>query len=77
MTAILPGKSIFSPPSPPKPQPLPPLPDPAAAQFEANQKAAEQAAQARRGIASTVQTSGLGDTTAANTKRATLLGSGT
>lgn len=70
----LPGASLFSSPKIPSPPPLPPLPDPNAEEIKRKRKEALTAALRRKGILSTVKTSGLGDTSEAEVKRATLLG---
>lgn len=73
--------SLFSPsPAPIEPPPLPvlpPLPQVDDAAAEAERKKDLQVAAARKGISSTIKTSGLGDTSDPETKRATLLGQGT
>jgi hypothetical protein len=69
------GGNIQTPEPPPLP-PLPPLPTEQEPEIDEADKRALQVAAARKGIQSTIKTSGLGDTSEPVTKRPTLLGQG-
>lgn len=78
ITLTLPGKGvaqIFTGPSKPPAMPPPaPLPTPEDPSVKANAEKERLAAKRRRGIASTIKTSGLGDTSPANVRRPSVLG---
>jgi hypothetical protein len=68
-------KAIFSPPSPPPlPPPPPPPPTPDDPEVKKRSEEIRLSGLRRRGRASTILTSGLGDTTQANVRRNTLGG---
>lgn len=68
----LPGKSIISPKTPALPPEAPPLPTPEDPSVKARATDVANAAKRRAGLAGTVKTSGLGDTSAATVTRKTL-----
>ena len=67
----------FKQPEPPALPPLPPLPTEQEPEIDEADKKALQVAAARKGIQSTIKTSGLGDTSESDdSRRPTLLGQG-
>ncbi len=64
----------FSPSKPPAPEPPPPLPKPDDPEVERRKEEVNTAARRRKGLLSTVKTSGLGDTSEATNTQKTLLG---